>query len=1362
MKPSARFASVAILFSLLAFLSGPSGAQIIVAVASPPPGQFHIEDLWTLQLSNTGAEPFELYLQGTIEEAGSGLVLAATSNSFTLAGSETRRVVVGDISPVRVDHTDSRYEEILTRTGSLPEGLYSVCVTAIDAVSGIELGEGCILQQVVHPAPPQPIAPADATDLQDELPIFTWMPPMPLSPGSAVTYELRMAEVLAHQGPNEALDANPVWLKAGGLVATSYRYPLAARPLETGATYAWQVTAITAEGWAIPASEVFQFHYRPIAAQGITPIWPVAACVSEVTQGLQTATVPFEWEAGGEFESFALILYENPCGKHPPPPTPTPTPTPTPSPAPTPAPGPGGGVTPTPTPTPTPAPGPGPSAPGGGAPSTPDEPEEETPPDDSGPGGAGPTVPADDDWGDDDAGDDGLPEPPPGWEWTPQGLRWVGPGPEPPELPPGWEWGPVRPGQVAGSAPVDQRVVGGSGTIPADGNWQIRPGSYAYDFYLGEWLRPGQAFVYQIYGAYRNVQGEQVGYLSEPQCLRFSLPDETGEEPQPEKCGGCTLDYVWLKKTPIKVVSPLDHHPKDAATLAEMLPAACIALSIRAEDVDVLKQICVGCTRDSAIARIGPIEHGIHYSWTLNGTGKLLATSGPTVFYQLPPTAPCDTPARATITCGLANLPGKARDDPIDGKIEFEILMIDSCKCLAVTVKKLEQPKEKQYDEDCEPQEARDCNPLPPKWEEGAQIAGALTLPPKLCPHSAVILAAGHADSDELTLVCEAEACGRDEERQTLADPLHYQWSDGAAGGLFPLGNDRAKVLYIAPADTGKTITFTVDVRDSRTQFSDPDKKETGQSATAQLLDLTEITTNRQGEYSNITTGYPHHFIPHWEPGAAQVKRIEWELDLGGAKGKFRKILCDPAMTPEKATLRFTNKSKPEQLKELEVSWKLLSHTHGIKTLACRIFGEACGTCCTCVDSVWAKKEGGFVGRDTLKWNEFRLFFDKDHAERAFRDDGRVRNARQVADGDEYGEETELFTDPCAAWFLHWSSSTYGACRYNHADRDPIVRYDKGHEVEVRDGGKVSSFKCKGLYWPPTETIYLTDGASEKSKRKAFTGKKVFFVTSAGRYFDASRVTQPAYDLAGHQECNRVYLHEYGHYLAMTANWRPGGDWREAYGPRTQEDHPATDRNGQAVRVRADNHELRIIMRKAGNYTGERKHGLDAIQKYNFTIEVYRGRVADGDLRRTIRLADAWPIDGIRRPPRDERRWPEDGNGRFWTPEIRGGFEIENATDRWAYSPGSLQQYQRANDPDDDFVPNRVEDEIGLNWNSVRTHPGHKRGRLLTSDGEHAQVPDQEFYADYHFFQHFDEAFRAGKPARDWANPGSQSDPKYE
>jgi hypothetical protein len=265
---------LAVLFALVAVM--PLSAQVLINLRQPPPNQFREADLWQLTLVNTGRAPIEVFLIGTITEQRSGLILRATTRTFSLPVGTT--VITNQnfertISPVGVETPNPRYRDIFQQTGSAPTGSYEICVRVFAQGSPRELASDCIEQTIEQLSQPILIAPAQSDTISLPLPVFTWVPPAPAfrSVATQLTYKLRIVEVLGRQSPTAAMQTNPAWFEQDNLRAPTLVYQPAARGLQRGKRYAWTVYAFLGSAPA-GQSEVWDFIYDQTAYYLLTPV----------------------------------------------------------------------------------------------------------------------------------------------------------------------------------------------------------------------------------------------------------------------------------------------------------------------------------------------------------------------------------------------------------------------------------------------------------------------------------------------------------------------------------------------------------------------------------------------------------------------------------------------------------------------------------------------------------------------------------------------------------------------------------------------------------------------------------------------------------------------------------------------------------------------------------------------------------------------------------------------------------------------------------------------------------------------------------------------------------------------------------
>ncbi|GEM_PF-2554633 len=233
-------------------------SQVIVKLFQPQPNQWNVADMWNLTLTNTSSKAIKVYLHGTVEAQSDGLIFEGKSAVFSLPANYSGRIDPRQLEPADVGYANSDYEEIVLRTGTMPEGIYTICITVKDAETDEELGRGCVVQPITSISPPQLLNPEDEAELTEPLPVFTWLPPTPLTGNYSVSYSLRIVEFLDGQVPLEAMEANPAWFTEKNIPSTSFQLPISARPMEPGRKYAWQVTAY-GNKYEIGKSEVWSF-----------------------------------------------------------------------------------------------------------------------------------------------------------------------------------------------------------------------------------------------------------------------------------------------------------------------------------------------------------------------------------------------------------------------------------------------------------------------------------------------------------------------------------------------------------------------------------------------------------------------------------------------------------------------------------------------------------------------------------------------------------------------------------------------------------------------------------------------------------------------------------------------------------------------------------------------------------------------------------------------------------------------------------------------------------------------------------------------------------------------------------------------
>jgi len=253
----------ALIFLLFFAASTYSQNQVIVKLTQPPPNKLGIAELWSLELVNTTGREIRAYAVGTVSEARDGLILEATSKLFTIKPG--RNVYTyRDFPNADVRYSNTRYRDIILRTGNAPDGDYTICITVFNEKDEVIAQENCISHSVRTLGNITLISPADGEELLngDEKEfhpiVFSWSP-LP----NAKEYSLKIVEVLGNQSPQVAIKNNRPFFEKDGIRTNTFQYPASERKFEQGKTYAWQV--YLKENPEATASEVWTFKISRIS-----------------------------------------------------------------------------------------------------------------------------------------------------------------------------------------------------------------------------------------------------------------------------------------------------------------------------------------------------------------------------------------------------------------------------------------------------------------------------------------------------------------------------------------------------------------------------------------------------------------------------------------------------------------------------------------------------------------------------------------------------------------------------------------------------------------------------------------------------------------------------------------------------------------------------------------------------------------------------------------------------------------------------------------------------------------------------------------------------------------------------------------
>ncbi len=217
--------------------------KIKLRLHQPPPNQLGVKDLWKLDITNTTRENINIYLTGTATESKKGLIVSGKSKVISVSPGKKTYDYNDFKNGGDVNWKDKSIQEVLLRTGNVPEGEYTICVTAFYENNEVADQESCIEQSIKQSGSITLISPEDGAEIDvggiDVIvvwPVFTWTP----LPG-AKDYTLRIVEIKGEQSPESAIKENKAFFEKEGIRTTNYQYGVADPKFEEGKKYAWGI-----------------------------------------------------------------------------------------------------------------------------------------------------------------------------------------------------------------------------------------------------------------------------------------------------------------------------------------------------------------------------------------------------------------------------------------------------------------------------------------------------------------------------------------------------------------------------------------------------------------------------------------------------------------------------------------------------------------------------------------------------------------------------------------------------------------------------------------------------------------------------------------------------------------------------------------------------------------------------------------------------------------------------------------------------------------------------------------------------------------------------------------------------------------
>ncbi len=209
--------------------------------------------LFTGSIRNTTSEIINYYIKFSITWNETTLLDNGKISAQPLSPNENLLINSQDLITKRTndgfhaefsidDFLAGDFEDIVKETGKFPDGIYTFTIKIFDVNTNLEIAESKeIVIEIENPTAISLISPGLSNnsyiqEIGDHQPNFVWF-------SNLNNYTIKIYELVGEIPSSEEIELQTPYFIESEIGETSFSYPLNAPVLESGKTYAWQITS---------------------------------------------------------------------------------------------------------------------------------------------------------------------------------------------------------------------------------------------------------------------------------------------------------------------------------------------------------------------------------------------------------------------------------------------------------------------------------------------------------------------------------------------------------------------------------------------------------------------------------------------------------------------------------------------------------------------------------------------------------------------------------------------------------------------------------------------------------------------------------------------------------------------------------------------------------------------------------------------------------------------------------------------------------------------------------------------------------------------------------------------------------------